>query len=463
MKITFFGAAKTVTGSCYGIRTNDVNLLIDCGTFQGTRDHEERNVNPFPFIPSEVHYVLLTHAHLDHSGLIPKLVKDGFRGKILATPATVDLCGVMLLDSAHIHERDTEWDNKRRMRAGKPPLKPLYTIQEAADSIAYFQGIAYEETRELGSGVKVRFRDAGHILGSAMVEVWVHDDTREKKLVFSGDLGQKKLPLVKDPEFIDEADYIFIESTYGNRKHKGIKETVDEFTRVVTESIGRGGNVVIPAFAVGRTQEILYLLNQLSREGKLNHVQVFVDSPMALQATRITIRHPECLDEETLALMKKGNFLKGTLTLKFTESVDDSMEINRIKSNAIIISASGMCEAGRIRYHLKHNLWRPECSVIFVGFQAAGTLGRRIVEGAKMVRIFDEEIAVNASIYTIGGLSAHADRDELLDWLGRFKKRPRRVFVTHGEENAALDFAKAIQDRLQFDAYVPDILEEIHL
>jgi len=276
-------------------------------------------------------------------------------------------------------------------------------------------------------------------------------------------ISAKKLPLVKDPEFIDEADYIFIESTYGNRKHKGIKETVDEFTRVVTESIGRGGNVVIPAFAVGRTQEILYLLNQLSREGKLNHVQVFVDSPMALQATRITIRHPECLDEETLALMKKGNFLKGTLTLKFTESVDDSMEINRIKSNAIIISASGMCEAGRIRYHLKHNLWRPECSVIFVGFQAAGTLGRRIVEGAKMVRIFDEEIAVNASIYTIGGLSAHADRDELLDWIGRFKKRPRRVFVTHGEENAALDFAKAIQDRLQFDAYVPDILEEIHL
>jgi len=463
MKIKFVGATRTVTGSCYYIQTKGVHLLVDCGAFQGTRDNEKRNVKPFPFKPLEIQYLLLTHAHLDHSGLIPKLVKAGFKGKILATNATVDLCGVMLLDSAHIQERDAEWENKRRIRAGKPPIKPLYTIQEAADSIAYFQGVNYNETIDLGNGIKVRFQDAGHILGSAIVELWVKGDTWEKKLVFSGDLGQKNLPLIKDSTPIEEGDFVFIESTYGNRKHKGIEETIDEFTEAVAESLKRGGNVIIPAFAVGRTQDILYILNQLSREGKLNHLRVFVDSPMALQATRITVKHPECLDKETLELMKKEHFFKNTLTLKFTESVEDSIAINKIKSGAIIISASGMCEAGRIRHHLKHNLWRSECSVIFVGFQAQGTLGRRIVEGAKKVRIFGEEIAVNARIYTIGGLSAHADRDELLDWLSKFKRRPQRVFVMHGEEETALGFARTVQDQLNLDAYVPDSLEEIQM
>ncbi len=272
MKIKFFGAAKTVTGSCYSVQTNNVNILIDCGIFQGTRDNEERNLNPFPFMPSEIHYVLLTHAHLDHSGLIPKLVKDGFKGRILATHATVDLCSVVLLDSAHIQERDAELENKRRIRAGKPPIKSLYTVQEAADSIAYFQGVNYNETRDMGNGMKVRFQDAGHILGSAIVELWVKDDTQEKKLVFSGDLGQKNLPLVKNPTPIEDGDYVFIESTYGNRRHKGIQETIDEFTRVITEAIKKAGNVLIPAFAVGRTQDILYILNQLTREGKLNRL-----------------------------------------------------------------------------------------------------------------------------------------------------------------------------------------------
>lgn len=463
MKIKFVGATRTVTGSCFHIQTKDVNLLVDCGAFQGTRDNEKRNVKPFPFKPSEIQYLLLTHAHLDHSGLIPKLVKDGFKGKIFATKATADLCGVMLLDSAHIQERDTEWENKRRIRAGKPLIRPLYTTREAVDSMAYFQGVAYNETIDLGNRIKVRFRDAGHILGSAIVELWVKGDTWEKKLVFSGDLGQKNLPLIKDSTPIDEGDFVFIESTYGNRKHKGIKETVDEFAQAITESLKRGGNVIIPAFAVGRTQDILYILNQLSREGRLNRLQVFVDSPMALQATRITVKHPECLDKETLELVKRENFLKNSLTLKFTESVEESMEINRIKSGAIIISASGMCEAGRIRHHLKHNLWRPECSIIFAGFQAQGTLGRRIVEGAKKVRIFGEEIAVNARVYTIGGLSAHADRDELLDWLSKFKKRPQRVFVIHGEEETALGFAETIRGQLNFDAYVPNSLEEIRI
>ncbi|MDE1890091.1 MAG: MBL fold metallo-hydrolase [Planctomycetota bacterium] len=463
MNIKFIGAARTVTGSCYHIQTQETSILVDCGAFQGTKDNEKRNVEPFPFKSSDVQYLLLTHAHLDHSGLIPKLVKDGFRGKILTTKATVDLCGVMLLDSAHIHERDAEWENKRRIRAGKPSVKPLYTIQEAVDSFAYFRGVNCGETIDLGNGIRARFQEAGHILGSAIIEIWLKGDTSEKKLVFSGDLGQKNLPLINDFTPIEEGDYVFIESTYGNRKHKGIKETIDEFAQAVSESLRRGGNVVIPSFAVGRTQDILYILNQLSREGKLNHLQVFVDSPMALQATRITLKHPECLDKETLELIEKGQFPKSTLTLKFTESIEDSMEINKIKSAAIIISASGMCEAGRIRHHLKHNLWRPECSIIFVGYQAQGTLGRRIVEGAKTVRIFGEEIAVNAKIYTIGGLSAHADRDELLDWLSKFKKKPQRIFVVHGEEETALAFAKTVRERLSLDAYVPKSLEEVQI
>lgn len=434
MKITCIGAARTVTGSCCHIQTRDANILVDCGAFQGTKDNEKRNFKPFPFHASKIQYLLLTHAHLDHSGLIPKLVKNGFKGKILATSATVDLCGVVLLDAAHIHERDAEWENKRRLRAGKPPEKPLYTIQ-----------------------------DAGHLLGSSIVELWIKDDAREKKLVFSGDLGQKNLPLIKDSTPIDEGDFVFVESTYGNRKHKGITETIDEFAQAVSESLKSGGNVIIPAFAVGRTQDILYILNQLSREGKLDHLQVFVDSPMATQATRITLKHPECLDKETQELMQTGQFPRGALTLKFTESVEDSMAINRIKSSAIIMSASGMCEAGRIRHHLKHNLWRSECSVIFVGFQAQGTLGRRIIEGAKKVKIFGEEIAVNARIYTIGGLSAHADRDELLDWLSKFKKKPQRVFVMHGEEETALGFAETIRGQLNLDAYAPEMMEEIQI
>ncbi|MFO0792539.1 MAG: MBL fold metallo-hydrolase [Candidatus Brocadiaceae bacterium] len=463
MKVQFVGATRTVTGSCYHIQTKETSLLIDCGAFQGTKENEQRNEEPFPFRASEIRYLLLTHAHLDHSGLIPKLVKEGFKGKIFATQATADLCGVVLLDSAHIHERDAEWENKKRMRAGKPPVKPLYTVQEAADSLTQIQGIPYNETLELENGIKVRFQDAGHILGSAIIELWITEGALEWKLVFSGDLGQKNLPLIKDPTPIEEGDYIFIESTYGNRTHKGMKETIEEFTRAVTESLQRGGNVLIPAFAVGRTQDILYILNQVGRKGKLGRIQVFLDSPMALQATRITLKHPECLDAETLELMKTGGFPRSTLSVKFTETVEESMKINEIKSNAIVISSSGMCEGGRIRHHLKHNLWRPECSVIFVGFQAQGTLGRRIVEGAKMVRIFGEEIAVNARVYTIGGLSAHADRDELLEWLSKFKKNPQRVFVMHGEEEVAMKFAETVRNQLNLDTYVPRSLEEVNI
>ncbi|MCR4289484.1 MAG: MBL fold metallo-hydrolase [Candidatus Scalindua sp.] len=461
MKITFIGATRIVTGSCFHIQTEKALLLIDCGLFQGTRENEQKNAEPFPFKPSEVDYLLLTHAHLDHTGLIPKLVKEGFQGKILATKATVELCNVMLLDSAHIHEREAEWQNKKRMRAGKSPLQPLYTTEDATYSLQFFQGINYNEIVDLKNGVKVRFRDAGHILGSASLELWVKEDAKEKKLVFSGDIGQKDLPIVKDPTPIEEADYVFTESTYGNRRHKDINETVEEFRKAVSEALERGGNVIIPAFAVGRTQNILYILKQLSKERKLKNLHVFVDSPMAIQATNITLNHPECFDEETLELVKKGKLSGSGLSLTFTEKTEDSMRINKTKSGAIIISASGMCNAGRIRHHLKHNLWRSECSVIFVGYQAQGTLGRRIIEGAEVVKLFGEEIAVKAKIYTIGGFSAHADQEGLIDWLGNFKKKPKRIFVMHGEEDTAVGFAETIKKRLDIDAYAPLYLEDI--
>lgn len=461
MKITFVGATRIVTGSCFHIQTKEVHLLIDCGLFQGTRENEQRNSDPFPFKPSEIDFLLLTHAHLDHSGLIPKLVKEGFRGRIFATQATVDLCRVMLLDSAHIHEREAIWTNKKRMRAGKSSIQPLYTVDDAENSFQYLQGVDYRETVDLEKGVTVRFQDAGHILGSASVELWVREDGKEKKLVFSGDIGQKDLPIVKDPASIEEGDYVFTESTYGNRKHKKSEETIKEFLAAITEALERGGNVIIPAFAVGRTQNILSILKQLSKEGKLNNLKVFLDSPMAIRATSITLNHPECFDEETLELVKEGKLSGSGLSLTFTEKVEESMEINKIKSGAIIISASGMCNAGRIRHHLKHNLWRPECSVVFVGYQAEGTLGRIIIDGAKEVRLFGEEIAVKAKIYTIGGFSAHADQDGLIEWLSNFKKKPERIFVMHGEEETALGFADTIKKRLKVDAYAPYSMEEI--
>lgn len=463
MKIQFIGGVRSVTGSSYLITTETDRFLIDCGMFQGRDNGEKRNILPFPFNPSEISAALLTHAHIDHSGLLPKLVKEGFNGKILATKAAADLCGIMLLDSAHIQERDAEWETRKRLRSGKGPALPLYTVKEAADSLSHIKGIECDTMIAIAPNVKAMFRDAGHMLGSAVLELWIKEKGRTVKVVFSGDLGHKGIPIVKDPSYINEADYVLIESTYGNRRHKGMEETIDEFADAVRESLKKEGNIIIPSFAVGRTQDVLYILNRLSREGRLNHLNVFIDSPLAANATRIFLNHPECFDKETLELMKKGHFPGGAPILRFTETPEESMAINRIKSGAIIIAASGMCEAGRIRHHLKHNLWREECSIIFVGFQAQGTLGRQIVDGAKTVKIFGEEIAVKAKIYTIGGLSAHADREELLDWLAHFKTRPKRTFVVHGEEEISLEFAKTAHEKFLTDTYVPKPLEEVKL
>src|SRR3989338_1251736 len=444
MKIQFIGGVRSVTGSSYLVTADSTRILVDCGMFQGVNDGEKRNLRPFPFKPSEIDAVLLTHSHIDHSGLIPKLVKDGFKGKIFTTRASVDLCGILLLDSAHIHERDAEWETRKRMRKGKKAVAPLYNIADAAESLSHIEGIDYDVILKVAPNIEVRFKDAGHILGSAILELWVMEKGRKVKIVFSGDLGNRGAPIVKDPTYISDADYILIESTYGNRQHKGMKETIEEF-------------------AVGRTQDILYILNQFSREGRLNNLNVFIDSPLATNATRVFLKHPECFDKETLELITKGQFPKGTPILKFSETPEESMSINRIKSGAIIIASSGMCEAGRVRHHLKHNLWREECSIVFVGFQAQGTLGRQIVDGAKTVKLFGEVVAVRARVYTIGGLSAHADKNGLMDWLTHFNVKPKKIFVVHGEEKTSIDFAQSVHERFLVDTHVPRQLEEVSL
>ena len=463
MKIQFIGGVRSVTGSSYLITTDTAKVLVDCGMFQGINDGGKRNLRPFPFKPSEIDALLLTHSHIDHSGLIPKLFKDGFKGKIFATRATADLCGIMLLDSAHIQERDAEWETRKRMRKGRKAVPPLYNIADAAESLSHIEGIDYDVVLKAAPNMEVRFKDAGHILGSAILELWAMEKGRKVKIVFSGDLGNRGAPIVKDPTYISDADYILIESTYGNRQHKGMKETIEEFAGAIGETLRKGGNVIIPSFAVGRTQDILYILNQLSREGKLNNLNVFIDSPLATNATRVFLKHPECFDKETLELITKGQFPKGTPILKFSETPEESMSINRIRSGAIIIASSGMCEAGRVRHHLKHNLWREECSIVFVGFQAQGTLGRQIIDGAKTVKLFGEVVAVRSRVYTIGGLSAHADKNGLMDWLTHFSKKPKRVFVVHGEEKTSIDFAQSVHERFLVDAHVPRPLEEVSL
>lgn len=453
MMIRFLGAAGTVTGSCIYFETDSIKALIDCGLYQGNNSLE-LNRRPFPFKPSEMEYLFLTHAHIDHSGLIPKLVREGFKGRIVTTPATADLTELMLYDAAHIQESDAETETRKSLGAGGKPVYPLYTVEDVKSSLQFFQRFPYDKVGHTGRGIKYRFRDAGHILGSSIIEMWFQDGPEERKIVFSGDIGRIGNPIVRDPEKIEEADYVVVESTYGNRRHKGLGETIDEFVEAIKVTLKRGGNVLIPAFSVGRTQDILYILNSLVNEGRLYNINVYVDSPLAEEAAKAYIAHPECFDEDALERLKKG--IRGdAIKLKFTESVSDSMALNKIKSQAIIIAGSGMCEGGRIRHHLKHNLWRPECSVIFVGFQAKGTLGRRIVDGAPVVRIFGEDIAVKAGVYTLGGFSAHADQLELLEWLSSFDTKPL-TFINHGEAETSLIFSGVVKERLGLETIIPE-------
>ncbi len=451
MKIQFLGATRTVTGSCFYLITPRLRMLVDCGMFQG-ENADTLNREPFAFSPSEIDYLFLTHAHLDHSGLIPRLVKEGFKGKIITTSATADLVELMLYDSAHIQESDAEWHTRKALRAGRKPVTPLYTAEDVRSATPLFNRVPYGKIQHTGKGIRYRFLDAGHILGSGSLELWFQENETEKKIIFSGDIGKKGNPIINDPSVSAEANYVVMESTYGNRLHKGMKETIDELADAIKITFKRGGNVIIPAFAIGRTQDILYVLNQLVREKRLYEINVYIDSPLAEKATKTYLSHPECFDEEAKKLLQEGN--TDAIKLHFTQSVEESIALNRIKSQTIIIAGSGMCEGGRIGHHLKHNLWRPECSVIFTGFQAKGTLGRRIVDGAKTVHIFGEDISVKAKIYTLGGFSAHADKKALLEWLSLFKDSPQ-VFVVHGEGEISLEFSESIKQQYGFTAHVP--------
>jgi metallo-beta-lactamase family protein len=423
--------------------------VTDCGMFQGGRDTGRRNRARFAFDPHALDFVLLTHAHIDHSGLLPRLVAAGYRGPIYATAATCDLLQVMLRDSAHIQEKESERNRKSRNPDRRHSPEPLYTVAQAERALKQLKPLDYRSAFQPHPRVRCVYRDAGHILGSAIIETWVEEQGRTRKIVFSGDIGQPTRPIVHDPEHITEADVLLVESTYGNRLHKTLEQTLAELVHAITDTLKRkGGNIIIPSFAVGRTQELLYLLADLYRAGRLPEMDIYVDSPMATKATEITMRHPALLDADAAELMQWMRRSRGRPHISFVQDLEESIALHRVKSGAVIISASGMCEAGRIKHHLRHNLGRAESSIVIAGFQAAGTLGRRIVDGAREVRIFGIPVPVRADIYTIGGLSAHADQAALLGWLGHFKRAPQRTFVVHGEPENAEAFATAVRQRL---------------
>ena len=461
MKLTFFGAAHAVTGSCHCLEVNGRKILIDCGLQQGRDEHDD---NALDFSPSYIDYVLVTHAHIDHSGRIPLLVKEGFSGPIYTTRLTAQLLSIMLRDSAHIQESDAQWQNQKGKRAGREEVEPLYTLTDAEEALQLLNTQEYGQIFELCEGVEVRFCDAGHLLGSSCVEIWATENGVTKKLVFSGDLGNVDQPVIRDPSFVTEADYVIMESTYGDRNHQPPESYTEALAALIDDVFSKGGNIVIPSFAVGRTQELLYFLREIKNEGMVKSVPNFtfcVDSPLAAEATKIYAGDLHgYLDEEAIAVLQGGDNLFTFPGLTLTQSTEESKALNMDKSSKIIISASGMCDAGRIRHHLKHNLWRPECAVVFVGYQGEGTLGRRLLEGAKSVKLFGEEIAVRARILNFPGLSSHADRDHLLDWIGHFSPKPDQVFVVHGDSEITDLFANDLNER-GIPAHAP-LYEEVY-
>ncbi len=455
LELTFFGACDTVTGSCYMLETPQTKIIIDCGMFQGSRDNRSRNEQPFPFEPRSIDCVLLTHAHIDHSGLLPKLVKEGFRGEILAHKATTDLARIMLADSAHIQQMEAEWSARKNRRAGLEDVEPLYTVEDAERALSLFRSVSYGEKVQLSDSLWFRYHNAGHILGSCIAEVGVRDGDGEQVVVFSGDLGVKNRPIIQDPEAIEAADFVVIESTYGDRLHESEEQKLQRLTDILSQACRDKEKVVIPAFAVGRTQDILYEINKLYRDGKIPLIPVYVDSPLAVSATAIFEQNSELFDRETWDFLRAEQSPFNYPQLTLVRDVQDSISLNTMEGAAVIISASGMAEAGRIKHHLKHNLWRESAHVLFIGYQAAGTLGRRIRDGAPTVSIFGEEIAVRAHIHAIDGFSAHADQRGLLDWLRAFSDRPRGVFVTHGESQSSRTLAALMGQELGLHAIIP--------
>lgn len=459
MKIKFCGASTGVTGSCHMLTSGEHKILLDCGQFQGGKAQDALNYDKFPFEPSEIECVVLSHAHIDHCGRLPLLTKRGFEGKIYCTDATADLLSVMLKDSAYIHEKETEWKNRKAERAGREQVEPLYTIEDAEKTLSLVSPILYDQQIEINSDMKIVFNDAGHILGSAITELWVTEDDMESKIVFSGDLGMEGRPILRDPTYIKKADYVIMETTYGNRIHKELGSGVEKLIEIILNTTRRGGNVVIPSFAVGRTQELIYELNRFYDSNneyrkELDKIFVYIDSPMATTATEIFRRNAQVFDEETREYILKGDNPLEFKNLKFTRSSKESQDLNFNKEPKIIISASGMCEAGRIRHHLKHNLWNPKNSIVFVGYQGQGTLGRSLVEGIKMVTLFGEEIQVNAEIHNLEGFSGHADQNGLFAWLAHFEQKPKQIFLVHGEEESKKDFAKLVNEKLSYEPIV---------
>ena len=456
MVLEFIGADREVTGSCHYLTFGDTHILIDCGMEQGADLYVNQEI---PVNPSLIDYVFVTHAHIDHSGLLPLIYNHGFRGTIFATKATTDLCNIMLKDSAHIQEFEAEWKNRKARRAGRPEVTPMYNVEDAQNVMQHFTPCDYNSVYEICPGLKVRFVDAGHLLGSSSIEMWVTEENVTKKIVFSGDIGNHNRPLIKDPQYVDSADYVVMESTYGNRLHDTPPDYAVELSKVINATFTRGGNLVIPAFSVGRTQEMLYFIRRIKTENLLPehpNFEVYIDSPLAVEATNVFHENvSDCFDEEAMELISAGiNPIKFP-GLRVAVSSDESKMINFDKKPKVIISASGMCEAGRIRHHLKHNLWRPECTICFVGYQAVGTLGRKLIEGAQSVKLFGENITVNAKIEVLRGISGHADMNGLLGWLAGFEKVPDRVMVVHGEDTVTDHFAALVEEQFGCPAFAP--------
>lgn len=456
MKLMFSGAAHEVTGSCHYLEAAGVRMLIDCGMEQGVDYYVNKEI---PVPPSELDYILLTHAHIDHSGMIPYFFARGFRGHVLCTEATKELCDIMLRDSAHIQEFEAEWKNRKAKRAGKPEVEPLYTMQDALGAIELFEGYPYKEQIQIAENIEIRFTDVGHLLGSSSIEIWVTEDQVTRKLVFSGDIGNENQPILKDPEYTKEADYVVMESTYGDRLHGEHPEYVEELVRIIQSTLDRGGNLVIPSFAVGRTQQLLYYIRQIKEEKRVTGhgcFPVYVDSPLAIEATNIFNKNVvSCFDEEAMELIMQGINPLSFDGLKLSVTSEESKRINFDDEPKVIISASGMCEAGRIRHHLKHNLWREESVILFIGYQAVNTLGRSLLEGAKEVKLFGDTIQVKAEIRRLEGMSGHADRNGLDKWIGAFEEKPKQVFVVHGEDAVCDLYADHLKEKYGICALAP--------
>ena len=474
MNITFLGATKMVTGSNFLVEGAGKKFLVDCGMYQGKSAEEMENESPFLYDVRDIDFMLLTHAHIDHSGRIPKLYNEGFRGPVYATKATCDLCEIMLPDSGHIQQQENEWKNNKRKRKGLKQEPPLYTVDDAIRSLEIFKPVEYDKIIDIDENIHVRFNDAGHMLGSAIIEVWIKENGETKKIVFTGDLGNNDIPLLSSPTMIDDADYLVMESTYGDRLHVKTENKAQLFLDIVSETLDNGGTVVIPSFAVGRTQEILYELNMIKEERskdekfqekyeKLMKVPVYVDSPLAISATEVFKKNENLFDDETKEIMERGDNPLEFTGLKFTKTADESKALNESEEPSIIISASGMCEVGRIKHHLKHNIWNPKSTILFVGYQAPGTLGRTIIDGAKQVKIFGEEFSVKAKIEYIEGYSGHADQEWLLNFIYSFIKKPKHIFLVHGEPNGQLVLKDKILESTKIPVTIPNYGEKYTL